>query len=536
MKKKTTIKILSAVFVMAVSMLIAPLQAQDVTLEFVMDPNGPEAGVGSDGTGGIGGDGPSSSPDFVEQEDPRVELNFSIGPTGQIELDAYTPATVQAVIDAVDYWDNAAIGSTTNPDLYGKSFQLIMKGESRMQLGFNGGDGVGIRGKNQGRIDDVGEFTEWLRFELTGDVGIDFTELGYTNVGGPFIPHLIIKDHDTDMLWDIPDESDPEYIDGAEYNMRYFSDILEFTTADTGANGGYRVYSLAFDVVAPQPKPPAVLETSPVHADTTVETTDDYVILFDVPVDAASAASAITFTPDVSNRADSWNNDGDELTISFDELPYATDFTVSLSTDLQGTNGLNMLADTTFTFKTLPEPPTIDYTFPANLATGVPVTTPFEIRFSKGMRTDSVEKAIEFTPAATGLDFIWNEDNSTVYFVTDELTPNTQYFVTVNTVATDRFGVQLASPFQYLFTTAAAVGVDNNNLPEMVVYPNPADEMLSIRGIDVQSVTMYNTTGQLVKQVSNKSTLNVRDFKPGIYVINVEDRDENSYREVILIK
>src|SRR6056297_808966 len=285
MKKKTTIKILSAVFVMAVSMLIAPLQAQDVTLEFVMDPNGPEAGVGSDGTGGIGGDGPSSSPDFVEQEDPRVELNFSIGPTGQIELDAYTPATVQAVIDAVDYWDNAAIGSTTNPDLYGKSFQLIMKGESRMQLGFNGGDGVGIRGKNQGRIDDVGEFTEWLRFELTGDVGIDFTELGYTNVGGPFIPHLIIKDHDTDMLWDIPDESDPEYIDGAEYNMRYFSDILEFTTADTGANGGYRVYSLAFDVVAPQPKPPAVLETSPVHADTTVETTDEYVILFDVPVD-----------------------------------------------------------------------------------------------------------------------------------------------------------------------------------------------------------------------------------------------------------
>ncbi len=536
MKKKTTIKILSAVFVMAVSMLIAPLQAQDITLEFLMDPNGPADGVGSS-TGGIGGGPPSGGhPDFVEAEDPRVELNFSIGPTGQIELDAYTPSSVQDVIDAVNYWDNAAIGSTTNPDLYGKSFQLIMRGEERMQLGFNGGDGVGIRGRNQGRIDDVGEDAEWLRFELAGDVGINFTEFGYTDVGGPFNDHAIIKDHDTDELWEIDRAIDPGYIDGTDYNMRYFSDIIEFTTADTGDNGGYRVYSLAFDVVAPQPKPPAVVETSPVHADTIVETTADYVILFDVPVDETSAASAITFSPDVSNRTDSWNEDGDELTISFDELPYSTEYTVTLSTDLQGTNGLNMLADTTFMFKTLPEPPTIDYTFPANLANNVPVTTPFEIQFSKGMRTDSVEKAIEFSPAVSGLDFIWNEDNSTVYFETDELTPSTQYFVTVNTVATDRFGVQLASPFQYLFTTAAAVGVDNNNLPEMLVYPNPADEILSIRGIDVQSVTMYNSTGQLIKQVNNKSIINVRDFKPGVYVINVEDRDENSYREVILIK
>ncbi len=534
MKRQIKIKFLSAVVLMAVSMLITNLQAQDITVEFLMDPEG--AGVGSDGTGGIGGDRPSSNPAFVEAEDPRVELNFTIGPTGQVSLDAFTPATVQEVIDAVDNWDNAAIGSTTIEALFGSSFSLIMRGESRMQLGYNGGHGIGIRGRNQGRLDDTGEATEWMEFTLAGDVGINFTRIGYTSVGGPGVPHAIVRDHDTDMLWDITVDPDPGYISGTDYNMRYFSDVLHFTKTDTGENVGYRVYSLEFDIVEPQPKPPAVLSTSPSHADTTVETTDDYVIQFDVPVDQATAASSITFTPPVVNRSDAWNEDGTELTISYDQLPYSTDYVVAVSTDLQGTNGLNILADTTFTFKTLPEPPTIGYTFPANLATGVPVTTPFELRFSKGMRADSVEKSIEFTPAVGGFEFIWNADNSIAYFSTDELTASTQYFVTVGTVATDRFGVQLAQPYSFVFTTAAPVSAQNHDIADMILYPNPADEILSIRGVDVKSVRIYSISGQVVMEQSDRTLLDVSDITPGSYVIDVRDRNDKQYKELIIIQ
>ncbi|MEX0983027.1 MAG: Ig-like domain-containing protein [Bacteroidales bacterium] len=537
MKKQTNIKVLSAVVIMAVSMLIANLQAQDINLEFLMVPEG--AGVGETSTGGIGGGRPGDHPDFVEAEDPRIELNFSIGPTGQIGLDAYTPSTVQDVIDAVDQWDNTNLGQTTNPDLYSKNFSLVLRAESRMQLGYSGGHGIGVRGKNQGRLDDVGEDTEWLEFLLTGDVGIDFINVGFTDVSGGDLAHAIIKDHDTDKLWYIDEDPDPGYLNvTGEYNMRYFSDILHFTTADTGQNMGYRLYSLEFNIVPAEPKPPAVLSTTPVHADTTVEITSDYVIQFDIPVDEASAEAAVTFNPVLANEAYAWNETSDILTISHDPLPYSTEYVVTVSTGVKAAEegGLNMLADTTFTFKTLPEPPTVNYTFPANLAENVPITTPFEIQFSKGMIRDSVEKAIEFTPAVSGLEFIWNEDYSIAYFSTDELSPSTQYFGTVGTVATDRFGVQLATPFQFVFTTATGVGIDSRSQSEMVVYPNPADDVLSIRGIDVKSVKIYNMTGQLVKQISNKPVFNVSEINPGIYVINVDDRNDNNYKEVILIK
>jgi hypothetical protein len=267
-----------------------------------------------------------------------------------------------------------------------------------------------------------------------------------------------------------------------------------------------------------------------------MEITDDYIITFDIPIDAGTASSAITFDPDVSNRTDTWDEDGLELTISFDDLPYSTDHVVSVSTAIAGTNGLNMLADTSFTFKTLPEPPTVDYTFPTNLAVDVPVNTPFELQFSKGMVPDSVEKAIEFTPAVEIQEYIWNADNSILYFSTDELTASTQYFVTVGTVATDRFSVQLAEPFQFVFTTAAPVSVDNRNSPKMVVYPNPADEHLLIKGVDVKSVKIYNMTGQLVREVSNSSELNISNIETGIYIIDVSDQQDKRYKEVILIK
>lgn len=551
MKKNIVTKVLFACLIVAMSGFVLNLQAQDapIVVEFT-NPDGADYGSSNGGFLGIGlggsGSGsvrPDADPFIVD--DPYVEFAFSIGATGQIALDVITPTTYEPIVNVLNTWDNPAIGATSNSDLFGRNFSLILTAESRMQLGQDDAGnrgGIGVRGNNQRRIDDTGELTEWVQFELTGDVGIDFVRFGYNDVSGDAAAHAIVKDHDTDKFWPIIDgvDGDPHpaelYIDGSEYNMRYFSDIVFFTKADSLPQMGYRLYSIEFNVVAPEPKPPAVISTTPAHADTTVETTADYVIQFDLPINQGTASGAITFTPDVPNRQDSWNEDGDVLTISYDQLPYATDYVVSISNAVAGTNGLNMLADTTFTFKTLPEPPTVIYTFPANLATKVPVTTPFELRFSKGMIDTTVQKSIEFTPTLGGMEYIWNADNSILYFSTDEMAGSTQYFVTLGTDATDRFGVQLASPFQFVFTTAAVVGVDDQELSKMVLYPNPADDVLTIRGIDVKSLKIYNMTGQILRQVSNKSLINVSEMEPGAYVINVTDRDDNKFEEVIIIK
>ncbi|MEX0988053.1 MAG: Ig-like domain-containing protein, partial [Bacteroidales bacterium] len=454
MKKQNITKVLLACFIVAMSGFVLNLQAQDIVLEFT-NPDGGDYGSGNEGFNGTGLGGYGD--DAVEDAgDPYVEFAFTIGATGQIGLDVSTPTTYQPVVDVLNTWDNAAIGATTNAALFGKSFSLILTAESRIQLGSDSDGnrgGLGVRGENQRRIDDEGEDNEWMQFKLTGEVGIDFVRFGYNDVTGGDNAHALIKDHDTDKIWPILDgiDGDPHppelYLDMAEYNMRYFSDILYLSKADT-SDVGYRVYSLEFNVVDAEPKPPAVAETVPAHADTTVETTADYVIQFDVPVTQSSAEGAITFDPALPNQAFAWNETGDMVTISHDQLPYSTEYLVTITTSVKGAGdaGLNMLADTTFTFKTLPEPPTVLYTFPANLANKVPVTSPFELRFSKGMIDTTVEKSIEFTPPLGGMDFIWNADNSILYFSADEMMGSTQYFVTVGTDATDRFGVQLAAP------------------------------------------------------------------------------------------
>jgi len=527
MKKQIIGKVLTAFILLAVSAFFVNIQGQEVKVTFV-NPSSLDYG----NPDGIGGRIPG-------EQDPKITLEFKVGVSGQVELDASTISTLQANIDAVNQWDNTNVGNTSYQAIWGKSFKFILTSNKRLQLG-NGGGGIGCQGTNQRRIDGMGG--EIVYFILQGEVGIKFTTIEYRDIN--FMEGLAnfeISDYDTrKKVWYMENIGAGEgAFDVTDiYSMRYKSDSLIVTTSDTTGNNnpGGRLLSLGFDVVEALPKPPAVLSTDPVHADTTVKITSDYVILFDAAMDQSTTASNITFDPDVSNRTDTWNEDGDELTISFDALPYITEYLVTVGQGVLALNGLNALADTTFTFRTLPEPPNVVYTFPQNLATGVPLNTPFEIEFSKSMIPDSVENSISFNPAITGVEFIWNADNSAVFFSSDNLQENTLYFGTVSTVATDIYGVQFPAPFQFAFTTVEPVGVKSTKLSKMVIYPNPVDEVMSIRGVDVKSVKMHSIAGQLVKEFNDTPVMNVSDMKAGSYVVTVVDRNENKYRELITIK
>ena len=143
MKKQIITKVLFACFIMAIGGFVLNLQAQDIVVEFT---NPDDLDIGSSNSGyfgiGLGGSGSGSTPDGAPYvvDDPYVEFKFTISAVGQIALDVITPTTYQPVVDALDAWDDPAIGATTNPDLYGKSFSLILTAESRMQLG-TGEDG-----------------------------------------------------------------------------------------------------------------------------------------------------------------------------------------------------------------------------------------------------------------------------------------------------------------------------------------------------------------------------------------------------------
>jgi uncharacterized protein (DUF427 family) len=227
---------------------------------------------------------------------------------------------------------------------------------------------------------------------------------------------------------------------------------------------------------------------------------------------------------------------GDIQTISFDDLEFETWYTVVVSTAALGTNGLNKLEADTFMFKTLPEPPSVVNTFPANLATDVPIDSPISIEFSKAMVADSVEKAISFNPALVIESYVWSEDMKTVYLMTAEMVPSNMYFGTVDVVATDEFGTQMSEPYVWAFTTSLATSAVANKVDDVVFYPNPVSELLTIQGMDVATVRIYSLTGKLIKEVYNSTVVSVGDLQTGVYAVLVSDREDNQVRKMIVVE
>ena len=529
MKKQIIGHVLAAFVFLAASSFLANLQGQEVAFTFV-NPTGLDYG----NPDGIGGRIPG-------EVDPKITLQFKVGVAGQVALDASTISTNPDNIAAVDEWDNDNIGNTSLQSVWGKSFTFILTSNKRLQLG-NGGGGIGCQGTNQRRIDQMG--AESVYFILEGNVGIEFTEIGYRDINYmEGLANFRIMDYDTDEVWymeNIGAENGAFDVTGT-YSMRYKSDSLTVTTSDTTGdnNPGGRLLSLAFNVVEALPKPPDVISTTPPDADSlTQNIADDYVIEFDGAMDQAATSAAIKFIPDVPNRADTWStgDEGDILTVSFDDLEFESWYSVVVGTDVKGANGLFKVVQDTFTFKTLPEPPSVIATFPENLAQDVPIDSPISFEFSKSMIPDSVEKAISFNPELTGLSFVWNDDNSTVFVSTVEMEPSNMYFATVGTVATDVFGIQLTEPFLFAFTTSIATSIENKEASGVVIYPNPAKDLLQVRGADVASVKIYSLSGQLLKEAYRTAVVEVGAIEAGVYVVSVNDMENRVYRQLITIQ
>jgi sugar lactone lactonase YvrE len=67
------------------------------------------------------------------------------------------------------------------------------------------------------------------------------------------------------------------------------------------------------------------------------------------------------------------------------------------------------------------------------------------------------------------------------------------------------------------------LSIDNNNLQEFIIYPNPATNIISIKNLETNTpFVIYNIRGQKVLNgnLSTENQINVSGLKTGVYILN----------------
>ena len=70
------------------------------------------------------------------------------------------------------------------------------------------------------------------------------------------------------------------------------------------------------------------------------------------------------------------------------------------------------------------------------------------------------------------------------------------------------------------------------------IYPNPADDQVTIEAAAIENVTVFNMMGQKVYESSvnaDKVVLNISDYQAGIYMINVVTADYETTKRISVV-
>jgi len=70
---------------------------------------------------------------------------------------------------------------------------------------------------------------------------------------------------------------------------------------------------------------------------------------------------------------------------------------------------------------------------------------------------------------------------------------------------------------------------------DILIYPNPANDIVNISGADIANVKIFNAIGQLVLSQQNNNVINVSGLKNSIYILSIETLTGNTIQKKIII-
>ena len=67
----------------------------------------------------------------------------------------------------------------------------------------------------------------------------------------------------------------------------------------------------------------------------------------------------------------------------------------------------------------------------------------------------------------------------------------------------------------------------------VILYPNPANEKVTIEGVEAKEVQVYNALGQMVKRVRGTNEIDLSRLAEGVYLLRIADANGKVYTNKI---
>ena len=156
-----------------------------------------------------------------------------------------------------------------------------------------------------------------------------------------------------------------------------------------------------------------------------------------------------------------------------------------------------------------------------------------EVADHYGVRWDIPDYSATLTATGqTGQTYLWSTGDTTASITVSPTVP-TLYSV----VSTTEHGCMDSISVTVLCLNASISTADELGFK---LYPNPASTSVTIEGANMSEITIYNTLGQVVKNLDNNDKTTVviplKDFTKGVYVISVKDSLGKTGRRTFVVK
>ena len=146
--------------------------------------------------------------------------------------------------------------------------------------------------------------------------------------------------------------------------------------------------------------------------------------------------------------------------------------------------------------------------------------------------TDNNQQTTDFYEIYRGTRFLGTTEETT--FIDNTLTESGDYIYSVRMVSDECMGL-----FQNVTVNYNHVSVVENDVTNVTVYPNPARDFVKVSTVNRQQTTVrvYNYLGILIEEIevnSNEIEINVSDYNPGIYLINIQTENNCFIKKIVI--